>query len=317
MSHSTCPDTWRGFDRVIIGVGCVDEALALWRDQLGLDVVLRSDGPDDGLAALWGLKKHRVIDQAVLQTPGESAGRVHMVQFDPRPHSVRDGANAFDRCPKNLDIHARDLPQRMGELRAGGGRFHTQQCTTTTAPDGTRFREVHMPIHDDINAVLLEVLDEPMPFSSKGYAGVSPLITVVADADAEKAFYTDVLGLTCQSDHVLGGEEIERMIGLPPGTSLDVSIWGNDDAILGALEIVCYRGVSGRNLFSRARPPARGILRMALTTTSLTDWCSHLGAHRIAFNYHGTVTTALGEVSALSFTTPGGLVIEVHETVTT
>lgn len=313
MTLPTCPDTWRGFDRVVIGVRDIEDALTLWRDQLGLEVTLREQATDAGLTALWGLREHRVVDQAVLRTPGQTAGRVHMVQFDPTPHSVRDGANAFDRCPKNLDIHARDLPQRMEELRNAGGTFHTQQCATTTAPDGTRFREVHMPIHDDINAVLLEVLDAPMPFSPNGYAGISPLITVVADADAEKTFYADVLGLTCQSDHVLGGEDIERMIGLPPGTSLDVSIWGHRDAVLGALEIVCYRGVSGRNLFARARPPARGILRVALTTQSLTDWCSHLGAHRVAFNYHGTVTTALGTVSALSFATPAGLVIEIHE----
>lgn len=313
MSASTCPDAWRGFERVVVGVADIDASLTLWRDAFGFEIERRAHDPDPGLASLWGLRKHRVVDQALLHTPGQHAGKVHLVQFDPTPHSVRGGANAFDRCPKNLDIHARDLPARMAELRAAGYAFRTDECTVTTAPDGTRFREVHMPVHDDINAVLLEVLDEPMPFSAAGFAGVSPLITVVADADAEKAFYRDILGLTCQSDHVLGGEAIEQMIGLPSGTSLDVSIWGARDVALGALEIVCYRGVSGRNLFARATPPARGVLRIALTTASLADWCSHLGEHRVAFDYHGPMTTAFGEGSALSLRTPGGLSVEIHE----
>lgn len=312
-TKQTAPDPWLGFQRVIIGVADLDTALDLWVEEMGFDVLARIDGIDHGLDEMWGLDDNRVAAQALVRTPGQSRGALHLIQFQQPTATVREEASAFDLCPKNLDVHAKNIADRMQRLRRSGYEFRNDAPTTSTAPDGTRFTEIHMTAHDDINVVLLEIDGHEMPFSTHGFAGISPLISVVADADAEKAFYKDVLGLTCQSDNYLDGADIERMIGLPTGTGLDVSIWGDKDALMGALEIVSYRGVEGADLYPRAMPPARGVLRVALRTPNIEAWRKHLKTRGVAFENHADLELRIARTDAVSFATPGGLMVEIHQ----
>lgn len=45
--------TMKNFSCVTVGVGDLDQALALWQESFGLETVARMDGPDSGLAQLW------------------------------------------------------------------------------------------------------------------------------------------------------------------------------------------------------------------------------------------------------------------------
>ncbi|MFK7885451.1 MAG: VOC family protein [Gammaproteobacteria bacterium] len=312
-TKQTAPDPWLGFQRVIIGVADLDTALDLWVEEMGFDVLARIDGIDHGLDEMWGLTDNRVAAQALVRTPGQSRGALHLVQFQKPTATVREDANAFDLCPKNLDVHAKNIADRVHRLRRAGYEFRGDEPVSSTAPDGTKFAEMHMMAHDDINVVLLEIADHEMPFSTHGFAGISPLISVVPDAEEEKAFYKDILGLTCQSDNYLDGPDIERMIGLPKGTGLDVSIWGDKDALMGALEIVSYRGVDGANLYPQAMPPARGVLRVGLRTPDIGAWRKHLTAKGIEFENHTDLELRIARTDAVSFPTPAGLMIEIHQ----
>lgn len=307
------PEPWTGFERVIVGVGDMQKALALWRDALGFTPDVQRDGPDAALCDLWNIGADSVSAQAVLRTPGQSRGAVHLVEFGHAARSVRTGANTFDRCPKNLDIHAHDLPDRVAELKAAGYQFKSDRCVINAAPDGTQFREAHLPVHDDINVVLLEVIGEAHEYSSKGFAGVSPLVCVVADAAAEKAFYRDVLGLHCQVEHELGGPEIERMIGLPSGTRLEISIWNHPASLFGGIELVCYHGVTGDDLYALTRPPARGIVGLVLGTESVAAWLAYLQEKSVDVHDHGRVELGAGAAKVLSLRTPAGFAIEMHQ----
>ncbi len=307
------PDAWRGFHRVIVGVADLDVALDLWHDQFGLELLARFNDGDVGLDALWQLDDNRVTAQALLRTPGQSGGAIHLVQFQTAPETVRDGAEPFDSCPKNLDVHVRRINDHAAALRRAGYEFRTDEAIRSTAPDGTVFSEIHMPTHDDINVVLMELESDDIAFTPQGYAAVSPLISVVEDAEKEQAFYRDVLGLTCESDNILEGAEIEKMIGLPQGCSLDVSIWGAPDVNFGQLEIVSYRGAEGNDLYARTAPPARGILRIALRTAKLDDWRAHFNKHGVAAQSFEDITLRVANSDVLVVSTPGGLVIELHQ----
>ena len=81
--------------------------------------------------------------------------------------SVRSGAAVFDACPKNIDIYVTDIGQRVDALKALGYNFRSATHSEVTADDGTRFREMHIGIHDDINLVLLELPDQPIPTNMK------------------------------------------------------------------------------------------------------------------------------------------------------
>jgi catechol 2,3-dioxygenase-like lactoylglutathione lyase family enzyme len=300
----------KSWSSVSVGVTDLDAALALWQDTFGMELVSTREGPDPDLARLWGLSANDFDRQALLRAPGQSVGQLHLVQYvDPGP-VVREGAQVFDLCPKNLDIYVSDLPRRHQELLKAGHRFRTESYSEITAPNGIRFREIHMPSHDRINVVLLELLGEELPFSEQGFSAVGPLITIVDDAEKEKSFYNLIIGLDLLSQNILEGSEIEKMIGLPPGSALDVSIWGGSGSPLGQVEIIDYRGVEGTDLYPGAKPGARGILHISYPVKDLPALTRKLDTANIAWQDHGRVEALPVRGKAIHFHSPAGLRIE-------
>lgn len=301
------------WQHVTVGVADLDSALDLWVGKLGFEILARSEGSDPGLAQLWSLQPADIARQAIVRTPGEQHGMLHLVQFvDPDP-PVRAGAEVYDLVPKNLDIHARDLPARFAELKASGEVFRNDSPSEITTEGGLTFREIHMKGHDDTNIVLLESEGEQLPYSPQGFAGVGPVITIVPSASAEKAFYVDVLGLEILSENILNGPEIERMVGLPPGAGLDVSVLGHEEEHFGRIEIVDYQGVDGTNLYPKARPKALGTLHVSYMSQDLKAVRSRLGLAGVPITEYGQVTTLFGSGQAIAFASPAGMRIEVHQ----
>jgi len=301
------------FTSVTVGVADMDVAYALWVDAFGMDVVLDRKGADDSIAGLWGISPDNISRQLLLNTNGSRYGMLHLVEFKNPQAPVRLNAEVFDLVPKNLDVYVRDMPERIAELAAAGHTFRNEKYSEATAPDGTKFREMHMPSHDSINVVLLEVMGSEKPLTEKGYGSVGPLIYIVPDAAVEKAFLSTIFEFDKLNDNLLSGPEIEKMVGLPPGAGLDVSIWGRHDQPLGELEIVDYQGVTGRDLFPAAIPPAVGILHVSFRLDNVDSLLLRLREAGIAFGQHFGVTSILGSGRVITFKSPAGLRVEVHE----
>lgn len=302
------------FSSVVVGVADMERALALWIGQFGLELAAQSDGPDADLARLWGIAPEDIRRQALVVTPGRRLGRIHLVEFDDPDPPVRQSASTTDCCPKNLDVYADDLPGKMRELTSRGYRFRNPTHSEVATPDGLRFREGHMPAHDDINVVLLELVGQHMPRSIRGFAAVAILITIVPDAEREKELYRTVLGLEKLHDNVLQGPEVEAMIGLPPGVALHASVWGHPDEPMGQIEVIEYRGADGDNLFPRARPKALGVLHISFETESIGALRQRLAAAGIEFVEHGPTATLATSGETISFLTPAGMRIEATGT---
>jgi catechol 2,3-dioxygenase-like lactoylglutathione lyase family enzyme len=306
------------WNSVTVGVADLDKALELWVGVFGFSKLATRDGEDAELAALWRILPSDIKRQALLGMPGSQYGRLHLVEFTEPGPPVREGAQAFDLCPKNLDIYAQDLPARVKEMQALGYTFRNAEPSEVTAPDGTRFREIHLPAHDELNVVLLELLAQEnefseMEFSAKGFAGIGPLISIVGHAPTERDFYANVMGLDILNDNVLEGPEIERMIGLPPGSGLDVSIWGDDSELLGQIELIDYRGVQGNNLYPIAIPTQLGILHVSYQLKDLDAFKQKL--HDAGINHSDREYRELifGSGRFIRFRTPSGMNIEAFE----
>lgn len=298
---------------VTVGVSDLDAALSLWVDDFGFTLEKRRAGPDESLARLWSIAADDIVDQALVRSPGVRLGMLHLVEFDDPEPPVRQGAQVFDSLPKNLDVYVTDMPERLAALKAAGRTFHNENFSEVTAPNGITFREMHMPGHDLINIVLLEILGGDYESPDGDFAGVGPLILIVDDAAAEKDFYRDVMGLSQLSENILDGPEIEKMIGLPPGAALDVTIWGKSDQPFGQIEVIDYRGVDGDNRYPRARPKSLGVLHVSYETSSLTELRRVLDSRRVDFSEYGEVDTLFGTGSAIAFHSPAGFRVEVHE----
>ena len=80
---------------VTVGVADLDEALALWSDQLGFSLLGSAQGDDAALAELWGLDPDDIARQAIVRTNDSRHGMIHFVQFhDPYP-PVRQGCGCL------------------------------------------------------------------------------------------------------------------------------------------------------------------------------------------------------------------------------
>jgi hypothetical protein len=135
----------------------------------------------------------------------------------------------------------------------------------------------------------------------------------VADADAERGFYRDTLSLTVLNDNILEGPEIERMIGLPAGSALDVSIWGAEGEALGQMEVINYRGTEGQNLYPQAVPKQRGILQITYESENLSGLTGQLDQAGISWADLGKFSILSGSGRFIRFNSPAGLKIEVFQ----
>ncbi|MFZ9303899.1 MAG: hypothetical protein EB021_02920 [Gammaproteobacteria bacterium] len=312
--------TAKAFAYVVISVADMDQALGLWVSRFGMQIVVRRQGSDPGLAKLWGLGEGDIIDQALLVTPGREQGGVHLVRFRMPGAPVREGAAPTDLVPKSVDVAVHDIRARYAELEAAGYQFRSKIGRFET--DGIVVHEVHMNGPESVNLVFLEQEGKPEHVSSLGYGVAPQVIATTPDNLGEKAFFEKVLGLDETSYHRFSGPEVERTIGLPPGGGLDVRIFGDAAYDYGRLEIVQYEGVQSKDLYPRALPPARGLLSVTFFVPSIDTALARAAAllqergaaaMRSAPRDHGITDTLFGRARMATLTSPAGLVVQLVE----
>jgi len=306
------PEALGAFHHATVGVTDLDAAITFWAGTFGLTTRARREGPDAGLGRLWNLPGEAIRRQALVHTPGARAGALHLVEFVAPGPPVRDGARVYDRLPKNIDLYTRDLPAQFAALTAAGHRFRAPPAEMTAA--GQVFREAQMPGPDGLNIVIIEASGAgyAVPLSPRGFAGAGPLVTIVGNIGTEARFYRDVLGLATTLEVRLDGPAIERAVGLPPGASLALQVFGDPREPLGRIEAIEYGQVDGEDRYPRARPPARGILHATWRTPALARLRGRLAAAGIAVTEHGPVSALFGTGEMISFRSPAGFRIEVQ-----
>ena len=115
------------------------------------------------------------------------------------------------------------------------------------------------------------------------------------------------------SNNYFNGSEIERMIGLPEGSGLDVSIWGTHGQRNAQLELVEYDGVVGKNLFSRGCLPNCGLHSVCFITANAENIVISGQAFPCRIVSRGKLNTLAGDGVHWSIYTPAGLRIDLIE----
>ena len=297
---------------VSIGTNDLAAACHFWVDTLGFECTDLIEGDDPGLREHWQLTDRLICRQAMLQSPGAAFGAIHLVEYDTAAATVRQDAAVFDLCPKNLDIYVDDLPLRMAELTARGVRFRNEQYSEAVSPDGVHFREIHLAGHDDINIVLLQIMGGDALPTSSGFYGVGPLVCIVNDPAAEKAFYRDVMGRALTRENTLAGREREQTTGRPEERALEVSIWAQIGQSLGEVELVTYQGTQGTNRYPRAAPGARGVTHLNWWVEDMAAWEDHLVQLNVPFKRSRLSGRLMQSRESVLLHSPAGLRIEVH-----
>lgn len=296
---------------ITVGVASLAEALAFWCGPLGLEVLARRDGPDADLARLFGLAPGRIRAQALVGTPGVTAGRLHFVEFDPPGLCVREDARPTDLGPKSLDVACRDIVARQAELRRLGFTFRSEISDYRVGE--IEARETQMPAHDATNIVLIETRGESLALSARGYGAVTSFVVIVPDTRRDATCLGEVLGLEELMHHRISGAGIERAVGLPPGTALDLRLLGSAEERYGRLELIQYEGLLGTDRFARARPPARGSLHCALRVAGLAGVARRAAALGALLERCGRLDTIVGAGEMARLSLPSGLRLDLLE----
>ena len=305
----------RSIDTIIVGVQNINEAIELWVNQFGLDIVSEREGIDSDLSRLWQLEDDEITKQALLATPKIDVGKIHLVQFKNPSTAVRQNANATDLGPKNLDVTCLDLPSKYDELIKMGYQFRSEYVGYQIESIGADVLEVQMPGHDHTNIIFVEQLGEKIQLSKRGYGGITSLVTIVSELDEETDFFMDIFSLKEALSEDLFGEHVEKMIGLPKGGGLRLNLLEGDEIDrYGRVELVAYIGAEKQDdLYKIANPPALGTLHCVFRVEDIDNIKNKLRNRSVSFKEHGLLDLIYGKGEIISFRSPAGLRIEVQQ----
>ena len=305
----------RSIDTIIVGVQNINEAIELWVNQFGLDIVSEREGIDADLSRLWQLDDDEITKQALLATPKIDVGKIHLVQFKNPSTAVRQNANATDLGPKNLDVTCLDLPSKYDELIKMGYQFRSEYVGYKIESIGADVLEVQMPGHDHTNIIFVEQLGEKIQLSKRGYGGITSLVTIVSELDEETDFFMDIFSLKEALSEDLFGEHVEKMIGLPKGGGLRLNLLEGDELDrYGRVELVAYIGAEKQDdLYKIANPPALGTLHCVFRVEDIDNIKNKLRKRSVSFKEHGLLDLIYGKGEIISFRSPAGLRIEVQQ----
>ena len=305
----------RSIDTIIVGVQNINEAIELWVNQFGLDIVSEREGIDADLSRLWQLEDDEITKQALLATPKIDVGKIHLVQFKNPTTAVRQNANATDLGPKNLDVTCLNLPSKYDELIKMGYQFRSEYVGYKIESIGADVLEVQMPGHDHTNIIFVEQLGEKIQLSKRGYGGITSLVTIVSELDEETDFFMDIFSLKEALSEDLFGEHVEKMIGLPKGGGLRLNLLEGDELDrYGRVELVAYIGAEKQDdLYKIANPPALGTLHCVFRVEDIDSIKNKLRNRSLSFKEHGLLDLIYGKGEIISFRSPAGLRIEVQQ----
>ena len=305
----------RSIDSIVVGVKSIDRATDMWVNHFGLDVVSERNGADSDLSKLWGLDDDEIEKQVLLATPRIEVGRIHIVQFKNPSLPVRKQANATDLGPKNLDVTCLDLPKKYQELTDLGYSFRSEYVAYQIESIGADVLEVQMPGHDYTNIIFVEQIGEEIQLSTKGYGGITSLVTIVSDLEEETDFFMDLFSLKEAVSEDLFGEHVEKMIGLPKGGGLRLNLLEGDEIDrYGRVELVTYIGAKQQNnLYKAANPPALGTLHCLFKADDLSIIKEKLQKRSMPYEEFESLDLIYGKGEIISFRSPAGLRIDVQK----
>lgn len=136
----------------VVATGELDDALAFYRDLLGLQVTFRDDHDPAAIAALFGYDDP-VVHAAVVAMPDGS--EIELVEFE-RPRGVAVRRAAGDPGLMAINLLVTDVEAIVDRLTAAGWP-PTSPVVPQVLPDGGRIKVVVCRAPDDVMLILVEL----------------------------------------------------------------------------------------------------------------------------------------------------------------
>ena len=221
--------TFDGVDQLVVFTADGDAARKLYCDHLGFSVASREDVDGSGWGALWRLPD--IPDRlrvTLLDKPGSKGGRLRLVELPGMGQSSRQ-RRFMDAGLFAFDFYVRDLWGLWEELRADGFEFKSEPLTYAMPGASSEILECLMAGPQGIWHSFIQYLPgrHRCLLASQPDQRVSEVVAVVQIVDdVERTLDVAVGGLGGQVyyDDVFGGPAIDRIVGLPPGSSFRVAL---------------------------------------------------------------------------------------------
>jgi catechol 2,3-dioxygenase-like lactoylglutathione lyase family enzyme len=267
-------------ESVTIGVARMDEALALFRDLMQLQVEARF-ALSDSAAQAWHLVPGVRAEVAELSCRGYPVGRLRIVEYSPGATAkvrVHAGAGPHDAAtdigPKAIDFYVPPPMRRWYDAVLAAG--YVARSEPVTHHVGETISEEFVFWGPNGVPLLLMVghrhsaaemrLDAAGPFSE-----VATVSIVGAEVASTRRFYEEVLGLVPLANTETAAEyrdAANRLTGVPPATRTQWLLYAAPGEPSGKILVVVFTPSQGKRLVGRMRP---GRLGFSLLTHPVTD----------------------------------------------
>jgi catechol 2,3-dioxygenase-like lactoylglutathione lyase family enzyme len=212
-----------GVDPVTLCTPEAFEAVSLYRDGLGFQIVRDSIWPADPWRNLWNLPDGGDLHVVELAKPRAHGGGIRIVDVPELP-IVSGGRLPNQPGPYAWDFYVRDMSAAVQRIQDLGWSFRSEPQRYPLFGQDFEVTEVMLEGPQG----LLHALVEYIPGQHRCVLGVDEteetseviaLVVVVADIDAPRAAMVDGLGADVAMDETFTGPEVERLLDLPAGSA--------------------------------------------------------------------------------------------------
>lgn len=261
-----------GIEKIYVSVRDMDESLAFYSDEVGMQVVADQHLDAADIQQLWKLSKDTRA-RAVFLKNDEQSTLLELIEF--KPHSgrmIREGAHVWDYGIYDIAFLVKDLDKTHRDLIDKGFAFFSPPILYSPRPSWIPFdaKEAILIGPNEMPIALIELSGPGKPEVKKGnYGMIVDSAQMAEDMEEVIRFYRDILGLVLQGDYKLPRGMVDGILKLPPGTDSRIAFFNKEGSTGPAVEFLEY-SLKGKHLSPVAKPPNLGIFMIAFETDDLS-----------------------------------------------
>ena len=311
-----------GFQEVILSVRDLKKASESYT-FLGAYNELLNQKVDKSNLIFWDLPEAATADQILLYNDEDQKGLIRLMSFNGvAQRHIRDSAQSWDTGGiYDLDIRALNMEKSYEE-------FQKEGWTAYSSPMEYHFEQFHVAevlLHgpEDVVVALIQRFAPKL----EGYNKLEKLSNVfnssqiVADLDKARDFYINTLGFKIYMDlNLQGSDKDENLFGVPQNIyqkiERQILIVSPSGSNIGSVELVCLKGLQGRDFSMHANPPNLGIMSLRFPVHNLEAFKKHLMSENVEIINDGVIDIPpYGKCRCLSIQSPEGAWLEFVEPV--
>lgn len=265
-AHGADDSDHGGWHEVVVSVDDIDRWTAFWAETNGWEIV--HAGPLTPGTYSAGDGEPLGGREALLRSPGSTAGYVRLVRFDEPGGQIRPNAQSWDTGGWfDFNVRVTDIRRKSAQMLTLGWHGYSDPVEFEFGPFVVREWLAIGP--DGVVIAMIERVKPPLSGWPE-FDDVSRVFNatqVVADFDTSVAFYKEVLGFQPYLEHEGPSRAAgPNVLGLPHNLATEIPrrvvILHPEKLNLGSIEILAFDGASGRDFSAATTAPRRGILAL-------------------------------------------------------